>query len=255
MHSLVFTFSQSTTNVISKRCSVFMWHVKLISLTWCVAHKWRKRERNESKIFQVNVCANEHMFVECCTYLGAIFFSFIFYPFYKVSTWDCVSPFLWAVFTVWCFHCTNCMDVWREPYSYFASLALLFLLLFAQFILYLHTNEVVRMYGSRIVSVVPLSHSFCSFIFLLYFYFSTLFKTIFRVLYGWHDREQNNICTLYNVHIPSEAYLSILYEIFSALWTAVFYILFFFLFIGQSWMLDEWNEQTIRYIVQNTDWK
>lgn len=121
---------------------VFMWHVKSISLTWCVARRWKKGEkrkkwkRKSSKWMLVltNICLLND------ARLSGSLFCFIFCPFYKVSAWYCVShffygPYLYSPFTA--SNCTNCMDVWREPYSYmhniphFASLELLFHLFFA----------------------------------------------------------------------------------------------------------------------------
>lgn len=79
MHSSVFTF---ITQMWSSKRRCF--HVA------CKTHFFnmmcrgspvneKEKKRNESKIFYVNVCANEHMFVECCTFLGARFFC-IFLP-------------------------------------------------------------------------------------------------------------------------------------------------------------------------------
>lgn len=214
MHSSVFTFSLSFTNVISKRR--FMRHVKLISSTWCVNEKMGKKdeEKNESKIYQVNVCANEHMFVECCTFLGAFFC-----PFYKVSTWDCVSPFLWAVFTVYCLNCTNCMDVWRESYSYmnlytvhtqymphFASLVLLFLFFRTIYLMlaYQWSGENVWQLDTFLILLSPLSHCFIHFPFTFLFFIAVQHHLSCSVRIT--DDMTENITTSVHTHTRCETY-------------------------------------------------
>lgn len=111
--------------------------------------------------------------------------------------------------------------------------------IFAQFILCLHTNEVVKLCGSRIlglsfsVSLVPFIH----FPFTFLFFIAVQHHLSCSVRMTWPRTKQH----LYTYQVKlTTAYLSILYEIFSALWTAVFYISYFVLLHWSE--LDEWKE-------------
>lgn len=161
---------------------------------------------------------------------GCPFFLHFFAHSIKCQLEIVLHLFLWAIFNVYRFNCTNCMDVWKGsielPFPFIYNLSYVCIPMKwwkCMAVGYSAASTLCLCFSltlSRTLSVHPFSlHTFS--------YHSCSTPSFMFYTDDMTDNKTTSVpCTHYTYQVKNTTtYLSISYDIFSALRTAVFYIL------------------------------